>query len=180
MYEIVLSHQDINFFSSAFCRSRVHPKNLFAWLVFPPNLRSDRAYLPFLFEKYRRKAFRLLFDISHSSFRQIGAVSFAKARISERNDRRDKRRPQIYVSLESWDGEYLECTMFFDRWSFCIAKQRNNFDGEKIYQEIANWQWVYNLGIFPLWNLNSVYILWQSQVRYWKILKIEKEYEFSR
>jgi len=107
MYEIVLSHQGINFFSSAFCRSRVHPKNLFAWFVFPPNHRSDRAYLPFLSEKYRRKVFRLLFDVSHSSFRQIGAASFAKAHISERNDRRDKRRPQIYVSLESWDGEYL-------------------------------------------------------------------------
>jgi len=31
----------------------------------------------------------------------IGAASFAKARTSERNDRRDKRRPQIYMSLES-------------------------------------------------------------------------------
>lgn len=142
-----------SFFFCAFLQFRVHPKSFFAWFVFSPSFR-DRAYLPFLsreISKYRRRAFRLLPGVSHSSFHKIGAASFAKTRISERNDRRDERRPQIYVSPESRDSEYFECTVFSGRWSSSIATApRNN----------PRWYSLRNylccLSIFLLWYSNSV------------------------
>jgi len=125
IYKTYIQHLyqfELILFSFAFlyfliCNRRAFPLDLsFRWI----------SVILHIFLSYPEKfqstaAFRLLFGIS-ARFVVVETTSFTKARISEKNDWRDERRSQIYVSHEPRDNKYFECTMFSVCWSFCIAR----------------------------------------------------------